>query len=290
MKSYLLCLVVLISAFPILAQSDEKKIAYLDKKCNIIADPQAAAYYRTVQSADTGYIVRDYFTDGRIGSVTACREYAPAIIRHGKVKNYYGNGNIRDEGSYKENLPVGIFTYFYENGKPEKRLEEGVGSGTRHLQYYTPEGRELLDHGRGILTDTDDGGDTIYSEIEYYEIVSCYKISPAGDTTSLVVEQAAAYPGGIPAMMNYLRYNIKYPKQARKDGVEGTVYVSFIIHKTGKVSELVVVKSVSAECDAEALRVISEFPYWEPGIQRGKGINCRFVLPIKFSLATNKRR
>lgn len=100
----------------------------------------------------------------------------------------------------------------------------------------------------------------------------------------VVVEQVPEYPGGMSEMMKYISRNIKYPTEARQKNEQGRVVVQFIVDKTGKLRDFKVVKSVSAELDAEALRVLQTMPEWTPGRQRGKAVNCKFTIPIAFSL------
>lgn len=106
------------------------------------------------------------------------------------------------------------------------------------------------------------------------------------DVIFTIVEQSAEFPGGLEAMARFLQKNMKYPAVARRMGVEGTVFVSFVIDREGIISDIKVVKGISAECDKEASRVISTMPPWKPGKQNGKAVKCRFVLPVKFKLAT----
>ena len=101
----------------------------------------------------------------------------------------------------------------------------------------------------------------------------------------ITVEQQAEFPGGFEAMTKFLSRNMKYPAQARRMGVEGSVFVSFVIDKGGNISDPQVIKGISAECDKEAVRVVKMMPPWKPGKQNGKPVKCRFVLPIKFRLA-----
>jgi periplasmic protein TonB len=99
-----------------------------------------------------------------------------------------------------------------------------------------------------------------------------------------VVEQNPEYPGGYDAMMNFIRANMVYPPAARRLGVEGTVYVSFVVHKTGTIDDVKILRGISTECDKEAIRVISKMPKWIAGKQNGHLVNVRFTLPLKFRL------
>jgi protein TonB len=105
------------------------------------------------------------------------------------------------------------------------------------------------------------------------------------DVIFIVVEQQAEFPGGFQAMGKFLAKNMKYPVQARRMEIEGSVYVSFVIDKDGNISDPQIIKGISTECDKEAIRVVKLMPPWKPGKQNGKPVKCRFVLPIKFKLA-----
>lgn len=99
-----------------------------------------------------------------------------------------------------------------------------------------------------------------------------------------VVEQQPEFTGGMQALATYLQKNIRYPASARRMGVDGTVYVQFVVSKDGSISEVKTIRGVSADCDKEAERVINAMPNWKPGKQNGKAVNVRFVLPVKFKL------
>jgi TonB family protein len=104
------------------------------------------------------------------------------------------------------------------------------------------------------------------------------------DSLFTVVEEMPEYPGGSEAMMKFLIENIKYPEQARKDSIQGRVFVNFIIEVDGKVSNAKVLRGIGGGCDEEAVRVVSLMPAWTPGKQRGKNVRVAFNLPIKFAL------
>jgi protein TonB len=77
---------------------------------------------------------------------------------------------------------------------------------------------------------------------------------------------------------------MKYPAQARRMGVEGKVFVQFVIGKDGAISDVKVLKGIGAGCDEEAIRVVQSSPSWNPGKQRGKAVKQRYTLPIIFKL------
>lgn len=103
-----------------------------------------------------------------------------------------------------------------------------------------------------------------------------------------VVEEMPEFPGGKIAMQKFITDNVKYPESAKKEGVTGKVYVSFVVSKDGEVKDAKVVRGVNSALDEEALRVIKSMPDWTPGKQRGKKVDVQFTLPINFALGDKK--
>lgn len=99
-----------------------------------------------------------------------------------------------------------------------------------------------------------------------------------------IVEDQPEPPGGMPAFYQYIAKNMQYPAQARRMGVEGKVFVQFVVDKTGQITEVQAVKGIGAGCDEEAVRVISQAAKWKPGKQRGRPVKVRMILPITFKL------
>lgn len=102
------------------------------------------------------------------------------------------------------------------------------------------------------------------------------------DTIFDVVEEAPIPLGGMQGWNEYLSSNLEYPEDAIDAGIEGTVYVVFIVTKEGKIEQPEILRGVSPSIDQEALRVISLAPDWTPGKQRGREMNVRMRLPIRF--------
>jgi len=98
------------------------------------------------------------------------------------------------------------------------------------------------------------------------------------------VEVKPIYSGGDAALLKFIAENIVYPTDAKENGIDGTVYISFVIGKDGKVSTVTVVKSIHSSLDKEAQRVISLLPDWTPGKQQGIPVPVSFIIPIKFKL------
>ena len=99
-----------------------------------------------------------------------------------------------------------------------------------------------------------------------------------------VVEVMPQYPGGQIAMMKYIMENIKYPKQAMKERIQGRVTVRFIVEKDGSISDVKPILSVHPLLNKEAVRVVESMPKWTPGKQNGKPVRVRFNVPVMFKL------
>lgn len=98
------------------------------------------------------------------------------------------------------------------------------------------------------------------------------------------VEQQPEFVGGFGAMMKFLSSNMKYPASARRMGIDGSVFVRFVVEPDGSISNVEILKGISGDCDKEAARVVGKMPNWKPGKQNGRAVRVRFVLPLKFVL------
>lgn len=103
-----------------------------------------------------------------------------------------------------------------------------------------------------------------------------------------ICDEEPTYPGGYISLMNFLSENIKYPEIAKANGMQGETLLSFIIEKDGTISNIEVLKSLSKECDEEAIRVLKLMPKWEPGKKKKKSIRFKMNMPISFLLTKDK--
>jgi len=99
-----------------------------------------------------------------------------------------------------------------------------------------------------------------------------------------IVEDMPEFPGGEMALRAYIANQIKYPVIAQENGIQGKVYVTFVVGKDGSVSNATIARGVDASLDKEALRVVNTLPKWKPGKQRGKPVNVSYTVPINFQL------
>jgi TonB family protein len=112
---------------------------------------------------------------------------------------------------------------------------------------------------------------------------------PVENTSDSTIVEVVPNPiGGMDAFMNYFKRNFKYPSSALKDKVSGSVIVSFVVNKEGKITDCQIVKGVREDIDQEALRLISNAPDWQPGYQKGRYVDVRMSMPIHFDASRTK--
>jgi len=105
-----------------------------------------------------------------------------------------------------------------------------------------------------------------------------------GEDVFFIVEEMPEFPGGDLALRKYIANSIKYPEIAQDKGIQGKVYVTFVVSKDGTVANARIARGVDPSLDKEALRVVSSLPQWKPGKQHGENVNVSYTVPINFLL------
>lgn len=101
----------------------------------------------------------------------------------------------------------------------------------------------------------------------------------------LVVENLPQFPGGMSAMGDYLRNEIRYPKKCVEQKIEGRSMITFVVGKNGKISKVKVLRSAGNKLlDKEAKRAVKSMPRWQPGTHKGKVVKVQVTLPVLFKL------
>jgi len=98
------------------------------------------------------------------------------------------------------------------------------------------------------------------------------------------VDQMPEYPGGMVEMQKYLISSVRYPAEAHQKGIQGKVFVSFVVGKDGVVKNVTIARGADPLLDAEAIRVVTRFPQWTPGLEKGKKVAVQYTVPINFVL------
>lgn len=114
-------------------------------------------------------------------------------------------------------------------------------------------------------------------------LMACMAVkASAGSEVYTSVEQMPQFPGGDAALMRYIATHMQYPSMAKEHGIQGKVILQFVVKKDGCVGEVKVVRSLSPDCDNEAMRLVRSLPKFSPGKQDGKPVNVWYMLPVTF--------
>jgi TonB family protein len=130
------------------------------------------------------------------------------------------------------------------------------------------------------------------SEKEFTDITAhkTSELEMIGEEIFTVVDDQPEPVGGMQAYYEYVAKNLSYPEEARKLGIEGRVFIEFIVSKDGSITNVKCIKGIGDLCDSEAVRVISNSPAWIPGKQKGGNVNVRMILPITFKLGNSEEK
>ena len=130
----------------------------------------------------------------------------------------------------------------------------------------------------------------INAEVEQNEVIEEY-VAPEIEEEEVVeqeifqiVEEMPSFPGGDVKLMEYIAKNIKYPQIARESGIQGRVFIGFVVEPDGSISNVKLLRGIGGGCDEEAMRVIKSLPKWKPGKQRGKAVRVSYQIPVMFKL------
>ncbi len=138
---------------------------------------------------------------------------------------------------------------------------------------------ELDDELEIMNTEMDETVEVDFSNIEYD-----YGDERDEGEVFMIVEEMPQFPGGTAALQKYLNESVKYPVIAQENGIQGRIYIQFVINAKGEVTNAVVLRGVDPSLDKEALRVVTSMPKWTPGKQRNRPVRVSYTVPINFVL------
>lgn len=164
---------------------------------------------------------------------------------NGKSTEYWPNQQIKEEGVYENSRKIGEWKLYYSDTKLAGKETYDVYGKKSQAEYFQKDGQSA----------------------KYEDLFA-----------------PPSYKGGIIAFYKYLGNTIKYPRQSLKDGVEGTVKLSFTVKKNGGIEDIKVIDTPNDELADEATRVLQMSPDWNPGKMFGEAVNVKYTVPVKFSL------
>ena len=112
-------------------------------------------------------------------------------------------------------------------------------------------------------------------------------VAPNNGQPFISVEKMPEYPGGEKALLSFIRDHLRYPAYESELGIHGKAVIGFVIDENGKVTDVSVVKGVSKGLDRESVRVIKMLQDFTPGMQSGRTVKVRFIIPIDFNSSSD---
>ncbi len=128
---------------------------------------------------------------------------------------------------------------------------------------------------------------SILDQVAFDALGTSNPTSGGSDTSNVVYEVVEIQPspaGGMAGWNKYLSENLRYPPNAQRKGIEGTVIVAFVVNTDGTTTDIEILRSVGGGCDEEVIRIVQGSPKWTPGMQRGTPVRTRMRLPLRFML------
>jgi TonB family protein len=160
------------------------------------------------------------------------------------------------------------------NGHGVLKTTEGIEEGNVENGYKTGTWKKVNLLGKTLFEEDYKKGQLVKGVTFTQDRLITYKM----------IEKQAEYDGGMAALGRFLSNHLKYPPTAQRDKIAGKVYVQFVVGVKGNIQDVQIIKSLRADCDEEAKRVIELMTDWSPGEQRGILVRSRFTIPINFNL------
>lgn len=263
MKNYWLILILLlISRTENFAQTKEINREFFDAEWRPVKFEKDSKYYRTIESIGQKFLVKDFYTiSNQLQMEAQCKAIKPDLVFDGLAKFYNEDGNPSQLLLYKD-------------------------KDIKYLQYWSNSGDELLIGGSGTIKETNESGNQMIMIVKDSSIVVSYEIRPnKADTIYSTTQTSADFPGGLVAFYKNISANVKYPKEARRNGIQGKVFVEFLVNKTGEIEEVKTIKGIGSGCDEEAENSIrSVGKKWIAAQYNNKPVKSIMVLPVYFKL------
>lgn len=254
----------LLSLFQLLGQQSFDTI-YFNSKSERCTKDQMQYYY--VPISEPGRIkILEYYKTNEVRAKYYCDTIKPFQI-NGIYQSFYTSGALYVECTYVVGKKEGTYKSFH----PDSTLLCQSAYRKDFLQ--------------GELEEYNEKGKITYREkYSRGKLIEGTAFDSAGNEIKYTKKDVdPIFPGGARALSKFLKENLVYPKNALLNGIEGVVQVAFVVNKDGKISEVKIINSVSAELDAEAIRAVSLMPDWKPGYYRGRIVRTRMKIPITFS-------
>jgi len=259
-------------------------------------------HYQIERTPKGKYVYKQFYPTKKV--LTHYRTYDSQMkYLDGPAKDWWDDGNLWREGQYVKSVKIGIWKEYskgrissfgpYENGK-----KNGLWTNVDSLQNITATYEYQDNRPHGKFQEFDSLG-VLENEgiMEMGKIISQTKVESEEDKKWKMVEKMPMFPGceqvevykdqkkcADQTMLQFIYKRIKYPRLARREGIEGSAVIQFVVEKDGTIEKIIARRGVCKEIEAVCIKLVKSFPVWHPGEQRDEPVRVQFNLPIKFRL------
>lgn len=293
MKAYLLLFYGLLLTLPAATFAQSMPAVYLNER-DEESIPDSATHYRLIDRKNEllgTYAMREYSLTGALLLRGTLASIEP-VVRSGLLTWYHPNGNKAAQVHYRADEADGVYVAWYEDGQVSQRGEytQGQRVGSWISVHRNGQKRSKGNYAAGQPT-----GEWRYyydtGQLSAIELLSRER----GPALAFFNEDASPYvgklhkrqlpefPGGETAMLSFVARNTQYPKNTRRKGITGSVFVRYTVNEAGRVELVEVVRGLAPEADQEARRVVASLPAFQPGREYNVPTAMTFTVPIQFS-------
>ncbi|MBD1387450.1 energy transducer TonB [Mucilaginibacter rigui] len=308
-KRTLLISLIALGVSQAFAQTKNVTTVYMANSGDIVESKEKADFVRQILSPDPEVdkktsTVLDFYMNGNKKLIAHTRDAGTSESLYGSYIEYFKDGNRKSIRNYKNGTLVGDAVFYYPNGQTYYTT-----NNNRIVQSFDANGNAIAENGNGkwiiyndnfkviaegaIVNGKQNGEWTGFDEYGV-KTTGVYKsgVFVSGNlfaNDNKVYENCkdfdtqAAFRGGDEKLGDFLSRNTRHSKSIQSKNIDGSVLMNFIIEKDGSLSNIKVVKGISADVDAEAVRVLENSPKWQPGVLYGVARRVSYTLPISFS-------
>ncbi|MCB9329415.1 MAG: TonB family protein [Lewinellaceae bacterium] len=283
------------------ANSEKFKNKYIEFIGNDEIPIASWYHYVKTKTTDNTYIVRTFFPETKQITSEVIYKDKSTKIAEGIAKYWHENGNLSKEGVYSNSKAIGLWkVYDRDSGTLSAKgiYENGLRNGI--WEFYDSKGR--LKKTINYIADKKDGGFQEYDSLQVIVNEGIYKSDTIFQQSKVdtlnqdvyempylsefknIEDAKLRHKSTQNALLQYISENLKYPKNAKNYGIEGTTINQFTIDKDGSISDIEVIIGICQDFKDMNLKILSNMPKWEAGTQNGKKVKVSYTIPIKYKL------
>ena len=225
-------------------KSQDTLLTYFDQEWKEIQKSDAEYYRKAFKNSDGKWAVEDYYIDGNL-QMTGTFNNKKLKKKDGSFCYYYKDNSIKSQGNYSKDKLNGEWKWFHPNGV-QSSLEVYKKDKLLEIKYWNKDGSRVK------------GEVKVLSNAEFI--------------------------GGDDALRKFIAANVQYPIRAQESGIQGRVYIKFVVNKKGEIEQVKITRGVHSSLDNEGIRVVKSMPNWIPAREHNLLVKMSFTVPINFVL------